>query len=132
MTNKGIHILLDFSKQKNIQTIFKEIEENSIFSKNLIEYMIYTCKNNGITVLGHQLEVFDGSKSPHGFASVILLDESHLSAHCYSSEGMLAVDIFTCGSQERGIIIADLIKKYILENSFYSLQNEIKHLRFIN
>jgi S-adenosylmethionine decarboxylase len=132
MTNKGIHILLDFSKQKNIQNNVKEIEENSIFSKNLIEYMIYTCKNNGIKVLGHQLEVFDGSKSPHGFASVILLDESHLSAHCYSNEGMLAVDIFTCGCQDRGIIVANLIKQYILENSSYILQNEIKHLRFIN
>ena len=36
-------------------------------------------------------EDFDGSVSPLGFASVVLLDESHVSAHCYSETGLLAV-----------------------------------------
>jgi S-adenosylmethionine/arginine decarboxylase-like enzyme len=30
------------------------------------------------------IEVFDGKGSPPGFASVVLLDESHISAHMYS------------------------------------------------
>ena len=93
--------------------------------------MINTCKDSGITVLGHQLNVFDGSKSPPGFASVILLDESHLSAHCYSTEGMLAIDIFTCGCQIRGIKVANLIKEYVLKNSSYILHNESIQPRFV-
>ncbi|MEC8311570.1 MAG: S-adenosylmethionine decarboxylase, partial [Candidatus Thermoplasmatota archaeon] len=40
-------------------------------------------------------EMFDGSLSPPGFAAVVLLDESHLSAHCYADRGWLAIDCFT-------------------------------------
>ena len=32
--------------------------------------------------------------SPPEFASVVLLDESHVSAHCYSETGLLAIDAF--------------------------------------
>ena len=39
----------------------------------------------------------DGN-SPLGFTSCVLIDESHVTAHCYSDRGWLAVDVFTCGS----------------------------------
>nr|AIF20807.1 S-adenosylmethionine decarboxylase [uncultured marine group II/III euryarchaeote KM3_94_C01] len=45
-------------------------------------------------------ESFDGSVSPPGFAAVVLLDESHVSAHCYSERGLLAIDAFTCGDAD--------------------------------
>jgi S-adenosylmethionine decarboxylase len=45
-------------------------------------------------------EPFDGSVSPPGFAAVVLLDESHVSAHCYSERGLLAIDAFTCGETD--------------------------------
>ena len=41
---------------------------------------------------------FDGSESPPGFAAVVLIDESHVTAHCYSDSGLLAIDVFTCGN----------------------------------
>jgi S-adenosylmethionine decarboxylase len=44
------------------------------------------------------VEAFDGSTSPPGFAAVVLIDESHITAHCYADRGMLALDCFTCGS----------------------------------
>ena len=50
-------------------------------------------------------EAFDGSVSPLGFAAVVLLDESHVSAHCYSESGWLAIDAFTCGGTDPARII---------------------------
>ena len=32
------------------------------------------------------VEQFDGNTSPPGFAAVVLLDESHVTAHCYSEK----------------------------------------------
>ena len=50
-------------------------------------------------------EEFDGTLSPPGFASVVLLDESHVSAHCYSETGLLAIDAFSCGNTDPARII---------------------------
>jgi S-adenosylmethionine decarboxylase len=45
-------------------------------------------------------EAFDGSTSPPGFAAVVLIDESHITAHHYADRGMLALDCFTCGESD--------------------------------
>jgi len=49
-------------------------------------------------------EAFDGSESPEGFAAVVLIDESHVSAHCYADSGQLAIDAFTCGGCDAEVI----------------------------
>ena len=54
------------------------------------------------------VEIFDGSTSPPGFAAVVLLDESHVSAHCYSDRGLLAIDAFTCGGTDPTSIVEEL------------------------
>lgn len=59
-------------------------------------------------------ENFDGSVSPPGFASVVLLDESHVSAHCYSDTGLLAIDAFSCGNTDPAKII-EIIESGIRE-----------------
>ena len=51
---------------------------------------------------------FDGSTSPPGFAAVVLIDESHLTAHCYADRGLLAVDCFTCGPTDPDTVADDL------------------------
>ena len=60
-------------------------------------------------------EDFDGSVSPLGFASVVLLDESHVSAHCYSERGWLAIDAFTCGGTDPSRII-EVIEKELKQS----------------
>ena len=40
-----------------------------------------------------------GDESPPGLTVAILLDESHITAHSYSEEGLLALNAFTCGSK---------------------------------
>ncbi|MGB1955437.1 MAG: S-adenosylmethionine decarboxylase family protein, partial [Candidatus Poseidoniaceae archaeon] len=78
------------------------------------------------------IEAFDGIKSPPGFAAVVLLDESHLTAHCYSELGWLAIDAFTCGGTDPNDMIADL--KAVLEKEMPSLvlMQEQKVSRFLH
>ena len=57
-------------------------------------------RESGIREVHSHVEVFDGSESPSGFAAVVLIDESHVTAHCYSDEGLLAIDVFTCGTHD--------------------------------
>ena len=38
-----------------------------------------------------------GRDSPPGFTAVVVLDESHCSAHTYADLGLIAMDVFTCG-----------------------------------
>ncbi len=76
------------------------------------------CSQVGFRIVGGHLEVFtDDAVSPPGFASVLCIDQSHLSAHCYSGadKRILAADAFTCGPQERcreaGVLLRDGILK---------------------
>ena len=58
---------------------------------------------------GHShVEQFDGTDSPPGYAAVVLIDESHVSAHCYSVRGLLAIDIFTCGGSDPSALADDI------------------------
>ena len=52
------------------------------------------------------VEIFDGEDSPPGFAAVVLIDESHVTAHCYSERGILAIDVFTCGDSNPSEVAA--------------------------
>mgnify|MGYP000002828487 FL=1 len=60
------------------------------------------------------VQAFDGSESPEGFAAVVLIDESHVSAHCYADSGQLAIDAFTCGGGDAEVI-ADHIHAALTE-----------------
>ena len=64
-------------------------------------------RSNAREVHAHVAE-FDGIESPLGFAAVVLIDESHVSAHCYEDEGILAVDCFTCGGIDTAGIVDDI------------------------
>ena len=64
-------------------------------------------RSNAREVHAH-VEEFDGIESPLGFAAVVLIDESHVSAHCYADEGILAVDCFTCGGIDPTGIVDDI------------------------
>ena len=67
------------------------------------------CVNRaGIREVHAHVAQFDGGESPPGFAAVVLIDESHVSAHCYSESGLLAIDIFTCGDSDPGPLADDI------------------------
>jgi S-adenosylmethionine decarboxylase len=121
--NKGIHYIFDFvnvktGKIENYQTKINEILDQIIKEANLNQ-------------IDKSSNIFLGNNSPPGFANVRVLDESHISAHSYSNQGILAVDIFTCGNLEKGNLAAELFKKYF-KKSFTSAEliNDLKIYRF--
>ena len=73
-------------------------------------------KRCGIREVHAHVEIFDGKTSPPGFAAVVLIDESHVSAHCYLDRGWLAVDAFTCGDHDSEKII-DIIHESLISSS---------------
>lgn len=70
----------------------------------------------GIREVHSHVEIFDGKHSPPGFAAVVLIDESHVSAHCYSDRGWLAIDAFTCGGHDPENIV-DIIHEDLVSSS---------------
>jgi S-adenosylmethionine decarboxylase len=52
-----------------------------------------------------------GQDSPPGFTAIVMLDESHCSAHTYADLGLIAMDIFTCGSTNPAEILREIRKK---------------------
>ena len=103
----GIHILVDYTG------FFPTV--NNV-SKWMILVMERAVDESSANRVHSHVEVFDGIKSPPGFAAVVLLDESHLTAHCYSEKGWLSIDCFTCGATDPSTII-DVLDKAIREVS---------------
>jgi len=68
----------------------------------------------------------EGSNSPLGFTSVLLLDESHFTCHCYApiatERGLMSVDIFTCGQTELMPII-----RFLQDGISHILNNVVVH-----
>ena len=95
MTAKGRHVTLDYTGFTGdgewVLTVLRAAVSRS----------------NAREVHAH-VEQFDGIQSPAGFAAVVLIDESHVSAHCYANEGILALDCFTCGGVDPNGIVDDI------------------------
>lgn len=96
--------------------------------KIISDIIFDSLKKYNINIVHKHIEFFDGSNSPPGFTSVFLIDESHVSAHCYSDTSLLALDIFTCSpNPEITKSIANIINKKIIIKfpNIKSLSNEI-------
>tara|TARA_Y100001970_G_scaffold142465_1_gene175215 strand:+ start:1886 stop:2281 length:396 start_codon:yes stop_codon:yes gene_type:complete len=78
----------------------------------MLKQIIDAANTAGVRIVHSHVEEFDGSISPTGFASIVLLDESHISAHCYYEKGWLAIDAFTCGGSNPEVV-ADLLDKVL-------------------
>jgi S-adenosylmethionine decarboxylase len=73
-------------------------------------------RESGVREVHSHVEVFDGTESPLGFAAAVLIDESHVTAHCYSDRGLLAIDVFTCGNSDSDSL-ADLIHERLISEN---------------
>ena len=98
----GSQILFDytnfFTDVKNIGNLILSLMEKAV-------------DNSDARRVHSHVEIFDGVISPPGFAAVVLLDESHFSAHCYSDKGWLAIDCFTCGGTDAEAIVDEIDKQ---------------------
>ena len=61
-------------------------------------------RDSGATVLADHFHQFE----PQGITGVVLLAESHLSIHTWPEEGLITVDIFTCGAMDATCIVQRL------------------------
>ena len=96
----GSHVLLDF-------TGFVAPAEES--GEWMLECLTSTVASHGVRAVHSKLVVLgEDGESPPGFTAVCLLDESHVTAHCYSDRGLLAIDVFTCGPHSPQPIAAEL------------------------
>ncbi|MBN2311494.1 MAG: adenosylmethionine decarboxylase [Candidatus Hydrogenedentes bacterium] len=88
--HKGKHLLID------CRHVAREL---CLDDKRMLQVMARAAERAGSTVIS-QIRYKFGSDSPPGFAALVMLDESHCSAHTYADLGLVAMDIFTCGTTE--------------------------------
>lgn len=93
--------------------------------RQMLNIMLDSVASANVRPVHSHFEEFDGVLSPPGFAAVVLLDESHITAHCYYDKGWLAFDAFTCGSGDPGKI-ADHIEKSLRDKmpDLYQMRRE--------
>ena len=88
----GKHVYVDY--------VGFQPNQSSIDGRWMLKILQNAVNECGIREVHSHVEIFDGKHSPPGFAAVVLIDESHVSAHCYSDRGWLAIDAFTCGDHD--------------------------------
>jgi len=103
----GSHVLLDYINYQR-----GELGDG----KWVLSVLRECVKESGVREVHSHVEIFDGEESPPGFAAVVLIDESHVTAHCYSERGLLAIDVFTCGDSDAGEV-ADMINDVLVSEN---------------
>ena len=104
-TSRGGHVVLDYTGYS------PPVNADGEWMLQVLRDCVHRA---GIQEVHAHVAQFDGSESPPGFAAVVLIAESHVSAHCYSESGLLAIDIFTCGGSDPGLL-ADEIHSIVVD-----------------
>lgn len=81
----------------------------------MLSAMARAAKRAGANVIS-QVRYQFGHNSPPGFTAVIVLDESHCSAHTYADLGLIALDVFTCGHTDPADVLAYIREEIDLGN----------------
>lgn len=99
----------------------------------LNEAFARSVEKNGMTVMHRHSCVFpdDGSYRP-GFTSVVLIDASHCTAHCYSDTEQISIDVFTCGKTSPSLIYDDAIQVLKEMSPTMEVVSENKDPRFLS
>lgn len=67
--------------------------------RRILQVLAESAEAAGATVIS-QVRYRFGSDSPPGCTAIVMLDESHCSAHTYADDGLIAFDFFTCGTTD--------------------------------
>ncbi|MEX0718715.1 MAG: adenosylmethionine decarboxylase [Planctomycetaceae bacterium] len=93
---RGTHLLIDC---RNVP------RDVCLDDGQMLEAMANAARRAGANVIS-QVRYHFGHNSPPGFTAVAVLDESHVSAHTYADLGLIALDVFTCGSTDPNDVLA--------------------------
>ena len=85
--HRGRHLLIDCSRVPR---------SVCLDDQSMLDTMERAARRAGATVISQVRHHF-GHDSEAGFTAIVLLDESHCSAHSYADRRQVAMDIFTCG-----------------------------------
>tara|TARA_Y100001936_G_scaffold121609_2_gene118906 strand:+ start:1180 stop:1554 length:375 start_codon:yes stop_codon:yes gene_type:complete len=119
--SRGTHVLLDYRNYSSTK------ENDGWWILDLMRQSVRKC---GIREVHSHVEIFDGDLSPPGFAAVVLIDESHVTAHCYSESGLLAIDVFTCGDHDPDCVAEQIHGRLVSENGEIILDRRQRIDRF--
>lgn len=86
--HKGQHLLID------CHNVSRDL---CLDDQRWLETMAEGARRAGATVIS-QIRYQFGKGSPPGCTAIVMLDESHCSVHTYADFGLVAMDVFTCGS----------------------------------
>ena len=101
----GAHVLMDYEG-----VVFDDASEGGAWCLAALGDAVAA---HGICEVHRHLSVLGDAGTPPGFTSVVLLDESHVTAHSYSERGLLAIDCFTCGAHDPRLL-AETIHRAIV------------------
>ena len=104
---KGSHVFMDYTG-----AFFEEEDAHRL----VLSVLQQAVDQSPATEVHAHCVPFDVTTSPPGFAAVVLIDESHITAHHYADRGMLALDCFTCGETDPDSI-ADFIHTMLLQQA---------------
>jgi len=93
---RGKHLLID------CRNVSRDVCLND---GQMLEALAKAAERAGANVIS-QIRYQFGQNSPPGFTAVVVLDESHCSAHTYADLGLIALDIFTCGKTDPRDVLA--------------------------
>lgn len=99
----GFHLLMDLSGCSPA-----ECNDDA----RMLSILTSAALHAGATVVNASRYRF-GHASPPGCSAFVMLDESHISAHSYASDGLIAVDVFVCGPQSEDKVGS--IRRYVLD-----------------
>jgi len=91
----GQHLLVDI---KNVEAAFLNSEQR------LADAMVEVVQSAGLTLLSYHCH----SLLPAGVSCVGVLLESHISFHTWPDEGVITLDLFTCGPNPLLPVVSDL------------------------
>ncbi len=95
---KGMHIIMElYGCPAELIAEVKPV-------KKIFDFIIDHAGINRISEAYHQFE-------PYGVTGIILLAESHISVHTWPEAGYVAMDVYTCGSEEKALKAARIATK---------------------
>lgn len=125
---KGKHVFFDFD---NLDIGEESPEEcgNDIFN-----FMIEAIQTTKMKIMHKHIEILKQPQTEDGFTCVLLLDESHFTAHAYTAKDkkLLAMDLFTCGATDTqrvgDYVIHKIKEKYpSIRNTKYNVERRFKY-----
>lgn len=95
--------------------------ENEDLLRDAVELeatLVDAAKNSELTVLSSSHHQFEGNGE--GATAVVLLSESHIAAHTWPEYDYVALDVFTCGPEEKAKAATEFIRRAFNGSAFVS------------